>query len=36
MYHITTNGGGEGGGGGWCLNLWTEENPFVDKDQKDR
>ena len=33
MYHITKNGGGEGG---WCLNLWTEENPFVDKDQKDR
>ena len=35
MYHITKNGGGEGRGG-WCLNLWTEENPFVDKDQKDR
>lgn len=36
MYHITKNGGGEGGGGGWCLNLWTKVNPFVDKDQKDR
>ena len=34
MYHITKNGGGEGGG--WCLNFWTEVNPFVDKDQKDR
>ena len=36
MYHITKNGGGDGGGGGWCLNLWTEVNSFVDKDQKDR
>ena len=34
MYHITKNGGGEGGD--WCLNLWTELKPFVDKDQKDR
>lgn len=32
---ITLRKMGEGRGD-WCLNLWTEENPFVDKDQKDR